>query len=172
MEENQPKTGKYSLNYGLILGGISVAFGVMLYTMDAHTSQDTSNTVVSLVITAAVIMWGIVSFRKANDGYLTLGEALKLGAGIALVAGIIGVLYTILLANVLDPDFASKIMDARMAELEASGDIPADAIAQQKEMGIKFFWVGYPVIIIFNILIGLVLGLIGGLILKKAKPDY
>ncbi len=172
MEENQPKTGKFSLNYGLILGGISVAFGVMLYTMDAHTSQDISNTVISLVITAAVIIWGIVSFRKANGGYLTLGEALKLGAGIALIAGIIGVLYTILLANVLDPDFASKIMDARMAEMEASGDIPADVIEQQKEMGIKYFWVGYPVIIIFNILIGLVLGLIGGLILKKAKPDY
>ena len=82
MEENQPKTGKYSLNFGLILGLISVVFGVMLYTMDAHTSQDPANTVISIVIMVAVIIWGIISFRKANEGYLSLGQAMKLGTGI------------------------------------------------------------------------------------------
>ncbi|MGB5271086.1 MAG: DUF4199 domain-containing protein, partial [Eudoraea sp.] len=91
MEENQPKTGKFSLNYGLILGAIGVIFGIMLYSMDAHYSQDPSNTVISILIMVGVIIWGIINFRKANEGFLTLSEALKLGAGIALVAGIITV---------------------------------------------------------------------------------
>ncbi len=42
MEQNKPKVGKFSLNYGLILGAISVVFGLMLYSMDAHANQDTS----------------------------------------------------------------------------------------------------------------------------------
>jgi len=172
MEENQPKTGKYSLNYGLILGAISVVFAIMLYSMDAHTSQDPSNTVISIVIMVGVIFWGIISFRKANGGFLTISEALKLGAGIALVAGIIGVLYTILLANVLDPEFAVKIAENQKAAGEAAGQMTDAQIQQQYDGTVNYFWVSYPIILIFNIIVGLLIGLVGGLILKKAKPDY
>jgi hypothetical protein len=172
MEENQPKTGKYSLNFGLILGVISVVFAIMLYSMDAHTSQDPSNTVISVVIMIGVIIWGIISYRKANEGFLTLGEALKLGAGIAVVAGIIGVLYTILLANVLDPEFAVKIAENQKAAGEAAGVMSTEQLQQQYDGTVNYFWISYPIILIFNIIAGLVIGLIGGLILKKAKPDY
>ncbi len=172
MEEKQPKTGKFSLNYGLILGALSVVFAVMLFTMDAHTSQDTSTTIIGIVMMVAIIFWGIFAFRKANGGFLTIGQALKIGAGIALISGIIYIIYLLVLTNVLDPDFAAKVTEARLAEVEASGQLTAEQLAQQKEMSIKYFWFGYPVILIFNILIGLVIGLIAGLILKKAKPEY
>ncbi len=144
----------------------------MLYSMDAHYSQDPATTIVSILLMVGIIAWAIFNFRKANNGYVTLGEAVKIGAGISLVAGIITVLYTILLANVIEPDFPAKVMDLRLAEMEAKGQLTSDQIAQQKEMGIKFFWVGYPVILIINTLIGLVIGLLTGLILKKQKPAY
>ena len=172
MEETQPKIGKFSLNYGLILGVIGVIWGIMLFTMDAHYTQDTVNTVIGLLLAVGVTIWGVWAYRKANGGYLTLGQAVKLGAGIGLIAALIGIVYQLILSNVLDPDFASKVMDNRLAEAEASGRITSDQIQQQKEMGMKFFWVGYPIYIIFSVLIGLVIGLIGGLVLKKAKPDY
>lgn len=172
MESNPPKTGKFSLNYGLILGGLGVVFGVMLYISDAHTSQSPVNSVVSIAMMAGVILWGISSFKKANGGYLTIGQALKLGAGIALIAGVITILYTIFLANVLDPDFASKVMDARLAEAASQGNFTPEQLQQQKEMGLQFWWVGYPVILIVNIILGLIIGLVGGLIFKKAQPDY
>jgi hypothetical protein len=172
MEENQPKIGKFSLNYGLILGLISVVYGVMLYSMEAHTTQDTSTQVISIVLMIAITLWGIYNFKKANNGYLTIGEALKLGAGIALVGGIIGVIYLLVLSNVLDPDFAAKATENRLAESAANGDLTPQQLAQQREMGIKYFWIGYPFILIINIIIGLVIGLIGGLIFKKQKPAY
>lgn len=172
MESNQPKTGKFSLNYGLILGALGVVFGVMLYISDAHTSQSPVNSVISIALMVGVIFWGISTFKKENEGFLTLGEAMKLGAGIALVSGIITVIYTIFLANVLDPDFASKVMDARLAESAAEGNFTSEQIQQQKEMGLKFWWIGYPVILIVNIIFGLIIGLVGGLILKKARPEY
>ncbi len=172
MEESQPKTGKYSLNFGLILGLISVVFGIMLYTMDAHTSQDPANTVISIVIMVAVIIWGIISFRKANNGFLSLGEAAKLGAGIALVAGIIGVIYTMVMANVIDTDFALKIAEVQKVKAEADGVMTPEQIQQQYDGTINYFWISYPIILIFNIIAGLVVGVIGGLILKKVKPTY
>ena len=172
MEANPPKTGKFSLNYGLILGGLGVIFGLMLFLSDAHTSQSPVNSIISIAMSIGVIFWGILNFRKANDGYLSIQQALKLGAGIALIAGIITILWTVLLSNVLDPDFPSKIMDARLAEAAETSNLTPEQLQQQKEMGLKFWWFGYPVILVVNIIIGLVIGLVGGLIFKKAQPDY
>ncbi|MEM6893319.1 MAG: DUF4199 domain-containing protein [Bacteroidota bacterium] len=172
MEQIQPKTGKFSLNYGLILGGISVVFGVLLFTQDLHTSQSPGLMIFSIILMAAVTFLGIMAFKKANETYLTLSQALKIGAGIALIGGIIGIIYNLVLINVLDPDTPAKIMDARLGPSLESGEITQEQFTQQKEQGIQYWWMGYPFILIINIVIGLILGLISGLILKKAKPAY
>ncbi len=172
MEENQPKTGKFSLNYGLILGLVLVVFSVMLYTMDAHTSRDPANQVISIVIMVGIISWGIFNFRKANSGYLSLSQALKLGAGIALISGIIAIIYTAFLSNVLDPEFAVKVAEIQKAADEAAGELTTQQIQQRYNGTIDFFWISYPFILIFNILLGLVIGLLAGLVLKKQKPSY
>ena len=168
MENSTPATGKYSLNFGLLLGAVGVVFGLMLYFVDAHTTQSPIVQVFNVVISVGIIFWGILSYKKANGGTLKIGEALKLGAGIALIAGIIQVLYTIFLANVLDPDFASKIMDMRMADAVEQGNMPPEQVEQAKEMGLKFFWLGYPVMLIVSVIFGLIIGLVGGLIFKKS----
>ncbi|PWL38517.1 DUF4199 domain-containing protein [Flagellimonas aquimarina] len=172
MEENQPKTGKFSLNYGLILGGLSVVFGIMLFTQELHTSQSPALMIIGIVMAAVVTFIGISNFRKANKGFLTLSEALKIGAGIALISAIIAIVYNLVLTNVIDPDTPSKIMDARLGPALESGEITQEQFDLQKEQSIKFWWMGYPFILIINVIIGLVLGLITGLILKKAKPAY
>ena len=170
MEQNQPSIGKFSLNYGLLLGGISVVFGLMLYSMDAHTSQDTSNTVISIVIAVAIIMWAIFNFRKANEGYLTLGQAIKLAIMISLVSGVIWIIYMLVLVNFLDTNFITTIAENQKAVMEAEGTLSAAQINQQYEGTLNYFWISYPFILIFNVIMGLIIGLIGGLILKKARP--
>ncbi len=172
MENNAPKIGKFSLNYGLILGGLGVIFGLMLFLSDAYVTQSPVNSIINIAMSTGVIFWGILNFRKANGGYLKVGQALKLGAGIALIAGIFSVLWTMFLSNVLDPEFPSKIMDLQMAELAETTDMTPEQLQQQKELGLNFWWFGYPVILIASIVIGLIIGLVGGLIFKKAAPDY
>ena len=169
MEANQAKTGKYALNLGLILGALGVVFQLMLYFADAHTAQSSVNNVVGLVMAVGVTFWGIIAFRKANGELLSIGQALKLGAGIALISGIVSIIYLIFLTNVLDPEFASKVMDLRMAEAAKTQNLTPEQIAQSKEMGLRFWWMSYPVILIVNVLIGLEIGLVGGLIFKKSE---
>jgi hypothetical protein len=168
MEQNQPKIGKFSLNYGLILGGVSVIFGLMLYSMDAHTSQDTSNTVIGIVLAVGVVVWALVNFRKANSGLLSLGQAIKLGIGICLVSGVMYVFYLIFLANVLDTDFITKIAENTKAAAEEQGVLSSAQIEQQYQGTIDYFWISYPFILIFSVIQGLIIGLIGGLIFKKS----
>lgn len=169
MENTQPTTGKYSLNFGLLLGAVGVAFQLMLYFVDAHATRSSAVQIVSVVLSVGIIFWGILSYKKANGGYLKIGEAVKMGAGISLISAIISILYMLFLSNVLDPEFASKMMDLQMAEAVEQGNMTSDQIAQAKEMGMKFYWVSYPIILIVSVFFGLIIGLVGGLIFKKSS---
>ncbi len=172
MEENQPKTGKFALNFGLILGALSVVFAIMLFIQEAHTVQSTANQIIGIVMMIGVIIWAIYSFKKANSGFLSLGDALKIGAGVAVISAIVYIVYMLVLTNFLDPDFAVSIAENQKAAAEEAGEMSTQQIQQQYDGTINFFWITYPFILIFNTIVGLLIGLVGGLILKKAKPAY
>lgn len=161
-------TGKQSLNYGLLLGAVGVAFNFMLYTVDAHTTQSPVIQIINIVISVAIIFWGILGFKKANGGFLKMSEALKLGTGMSLIAGILQIGYTLLLVNVLDTGFVRRVIELRMAEAAQQNGMTPEQIEQGIEMGIKFFWFGYPVMLIVSVIFGLIIGLVGGLIFKKS----
>jgi hypothetical protein len=60
------------------------------------------------------------------------------------------------------------MMDLRFAEAVEQGNMTSDQIPQAKEMGMKFFWFSYPVMLIVSVIFGLLIGLVGGLIFKKS----
>ncbi|MDF0716309.1 DUF4199 domain-containing protein [Muricauda sp. 334s03] len=173
MEEQQPKTGKFALNYGLLLGVIGVVFGVMLYTQKMHYETSTAVIVISIVLLAAIIFVGVNAFKKANGGYLSISEALKIGVGIALVGAIISLLYQFVLTNYIEPDFMDKAMEiAKPKAMAQNPNMTEEQWEQGVEMQKSFAWIQYPVLLIMNSVLGLVLGLVTGLILKKSKADY
>lgn len=166
------KTKSFALKYGLFLGLISVAFGIMLFTMDLHYQSSLPNTIVSIVIIIIMICIAIYQFKKENGTYLTLGEALKIGMGVALIAGIISAIYTAIMLNVLDPDFMDKSFEFRKASImEQNPNITEEQLEQNRELQKNFAWLTYPFILIFNLFIGFVVSLIAGLIMKKSKND-
>jgi len=173
MEEQQPKTGKFALNYGLLLGLISVVFGVMLYTQKMHYERNTGIIVISIVIMAAIIFVGVNAFKKANGGYLSISEALKVAVGIAVIGAVISLAYQFVLTNYIEPDFMDKAIE--MAKPEAMAQNP-NMTEEQWEQGVEmqksFAWLQYPIGLIINCVLGLILGLVTGLILKKSKADY
>lgn len=58
-----------------------------------------------------------------------------------------------------------------MAEAVEQGTMTSDQIEQAKEMGKKFFWFGYPIMLIVSVVFGLIIGLVGGLIFKKSAEN-
>lgn len=169
MEKQSPTTGKFAFHYGLLLGSISIIFAMVLYFKDLYASQNPALIGVSIVLAAVVTFWGIAKFKKAQEGFLALGQALKMGMGIALISAFMGILYHILLIH-LDPETASKIVEAQLGAALESGRITPEQFSEQKTQHLKFWWRGYPLILILHTLMGLVLGLITGLLLQRPKP--
>ena len=172
MEQQPPKTGKFALNYGIILGAISVAFGIILYSMDMHLERNWTVGAVGILIMASIIAMGILAYKKANGALLSLGQALKVGMGIALIGAIISVIYQYVLVNFIDVDAIDKIMELQKAQFAENSKLTPEQIDQQIEMSKKFFWVGYPIILIVNLFFGFIISLIAGLIMKKTESEY
>ncbi|MBL7473124.1 DUF4199 domain-containing protein [Robertkochia sediminum] len=171
--EQKPKTGKFALNYGIILGAISITFGLMLYFMDMHYQGGIAIGVVSVAITLAVIIAVMLGFKKANGGYMSFAEGLKLGVGTALIGGIIGILFNLILSNVIDPEMSAKAMQVAEAQFVEQG-LNKEQIDANLEMAKKFQapWIQAAFGLIGSIFLGFVLSLIPALVMKKTQSDY
>ncbi|HMB63147.1 MAG TPA: DUF4199 domain-containing protein [Eudoraea sp.] len=173
MEENQPKTGKFALNYGLLLGGVSVAFAFILYTMDLHYQGGFSVLGVSVVLMLAAIILGMLQFKKANNGFMSFGQGLKIGVGICLVGGIVGVLFNQLLINVIDPEAMNKAFEFQRSQLVETTNLTTEQIDAQLEMGKKFATPMMQVAfgLIGSLFLGFILSLVPALVIKKQQPE-
>lgn len=171
MEETKPKTGKYALTYGLILGAISVVFILMLYSLDMHYQGGAMVMGVSLLITISVIIIGMMQFKKDNNGFMTFGEGLKIGVGIGLIAGIIGIIFNQILAGVIDPEMMDKAMEYQRGMLMETTKMTPEQIDAQMEIGKKFTTPSMQIIfgLIYSIVVSLLLSLIPALILKRKE---
>ena len=91
MENPTSPLKTHILQYGILLGIVSVVFNLMLYFLDMHYTQESAAQWVNWFITISVTVLGIYNFRFSNEGFLSLGEALKLGLGIGVIAALIAI---------------------------------------------------------------------------------
>lgn len=169
MENTELKTRKYALTYGGILGLVGIVFFFMLYSLEMHYERDWKVMAVSVLLLAGVIFLGISTFKKDNDTYLSLGQALKTGIGIALISVLISIAWQYIFMTFIEPEYMDKMMEIQKQALIEDGRLTMDQIDQQMEMGKKFAWVGYAFAILINIFIGFVCSMIIGLILQKRR---
>jgi len=174
MEDQNLELKNHILQYGSILGGISVVFGLMLYSLEMHYQNDTNVTIVSLVITIGVIAFAQFNYRTDNDGFMSLSQGIKIGLGMAAISGIINVLYFLVLSNIIDPEMMNKAIEVGMNEfLDQNPEASEELIEQVKDMQENFTGAltSSSVMIIFSLLTGLVISLVTGLFLKRNRPE-
>ena len=174
MENQKITTAKTALNFGLILGGISLVYSLMLFFLDMHFQGETATSLIGYALLIGLVLWAIMHFKKNNDDYISLSEALKTGVGTALISAIIVCIYTIVMIQYLDPEFLDKSIEYQKQKmLQENPEISVESVNKmfdmQKEFSGPFIISGF--IIIFNLFFGFIISLIVGLIVKKSKPE-
>ncbi|MCF6224287.1 MAG: DUF4199 domain-containing protein [Flavobacteriaceae bacterium] len=170
MENQQTPTKKIILNYGGILGIVSVLISVVIYALGMQYDQDWKTGSLGLIAMAVIIFLGIKKFREFNEDNLSIGEALKTGIGIALIGGIISVVYSFIFMNYIEPDFMTNTM--AKAEIEMIENFPQltdEQIEKQIEMMKNFSTpaITSAIALVASLFFGFIFALISGLILKK-----
>lgn len=174
MENQKITTAKTALNFGLILGGISLVYSLMLFFLDMHFQGEMATSLIGYALLIGLVLWAIMHFKKNNDFYISLSEALKTGVGTALISAIIVCIYTIVMIQYLDPEFLDKSIEYQKQKmLQENPEISVESVNKmfdmQKEFSGPFIISGF--IIIFNLFFGFIISLIVGLIVKKSKPE-
>jgi len=162
------------IQYGLIYGGLAVVFNIMLFIMDMHYQGGSLQQWTGLIIMVGSITFAQIAYRKINDGYLNLSEAIKVGLGVTLIGILIALVYGWFQAIVLDPNQIEKATEFALNQaIDQNPEMTDEMIAMTQEW---IEWGSSPGIstafaLGFGLLFGLIVSLITGLIVKKSKPN-
>ena len=115
-----------------------MAFSLMLFLMDMHIEQGSLQSIVNLVLTVGAVVFGQLAFKKANEGFISLGQGFKIGLGICVLGSVIGTVYGILQMTILDPDTMTKVMEYSIDQaIEQNPELTDEVIdaIDQKNVG-------------------------------------
>ena len=174
--EDQPKLSAKSimLNYGLMLGFISIIVALVNYVFGDLYKPHWILIVVSLLLTTAVIVLGVKKLKELNGGFLSVGQAIKTGLGIALVSALIYAAYLAVFFNFIEVSYFENVAAVQEQTIMESYPNLTD---EQLEGAIKnaamFNNTGANVTmaIMFSLFFGLIVSLITGLIMKRSQED-
>ena len=166
-----------ALRNGILLGLASVAFTVLLYITDFLYTDSTLLAVITWLINIAIsvvfIVMAVEQYKKANEGFLSIGEAIKVGVLVAVIAGVIGAIYQVIYATIIDPDYYDKVVEVAMKKMSAMANFNEEQLEefQDKMYDNKPSIVSsFSTSIIFSAIGGLIISAIVGAVKKKEQP--
>ena len=103
---------------------------------------------------------------------MSLGEGLKIGVGLSLISGIIGVIFGLILGEFIDPEMQEKAITFAVESMRDAG-MTEEQINQRMEGQRE---PNYPLQIGVGLIFSIVLGFIGSLVpaltIKKQEDIY
>jgi hypothetical protein len=174
MENQKSSSKQVMLTYGLILAVVSILIAVANFAFGNVYKPHWSISVISGLGTVVVITLGLKTLKQNNGGFLALGESLKTGLGIALISGIIYVIYNFVFTSYIEPDYFTNLASVQEAAMiEAYPNMTDEQLQGAMEMSKKFSGVGMisAIIIIMSLFFGFIVSLIAGLIMKKTQEE-
>ena len=174
----QPSSSKSAFQYGILFGAIMVLEFVIGYVLkiDPQTNKGYGIAINLLNFFALPILFitlGINDFKKTNSGFISLGQSLKIGVLICVVAALIyGIFYSIFYYTF--PEYFEEILrTTRRVILEKNSQMPAEQMEMALDMTKKFMapLLAVPFTILMYAFIGLLYSLICGLIMRK-EPNH
>ncbi len=174
MEKTSPSVKQIALNYGILLALISIVLQVITYVTDNYLDRPWWSSLLSFLIMLGVIVYGLKAYKEGNHGYLSLGEALKVGLAISLIAGILGAIFNYIFITFIEPEFVNQMLDLTRENMIAQNP---NMTEEQMQMGItmteKFMqpWVMSAMAIIITLFFGFIISLFAGLVMKKTDAN-
>ncbi|MFL2638731.1 MAG: DUF4199 domain-containing protein [Flavobacteriaceae bacterium] len=170
---NNISSKKYMIEFGLWTGITLVCFAIMLFFLDAHYENSTSTQIINLLIQFSGITIACLAFKKENNSNISWGEVRKIGTGISLIISLVAILYTLLLVNIIEPDFMDKAIEISYYQtLEQYPEALANMnLNDYTETAKSLTWTTYPIIFFFTIVFGFIYSVILGLFIKSKNAN-
>lgn len=175
MEDVKISAKKIIINYGVLLGMVSIVFSALIYFTGVYKDPHWSIGILGFAILLAGLVYGIKAYKTANNGFLNLTDGLKVGIGIALISGILSGLWNITLTTVIEPDYAAQVMEIQKEKLlKESPDMSEEQIDQVFAITEKLQSppISFALGIVGSLFMGFIISLVAGLAMQKKQELY
>lgn len=180
METQKISLYKIALKWGLIGVGATALSSIIflifgLYDKFYRLRETAENSIYLIALILSIII-SIYVYKKATNGFLKVGKVLQIGLIVATISALGIIIYYLIFINLLYPDYYTDYYYGTNGE-RAWEDYLAlapethtretyDAHAQE---GLLREYQMYPLFLIFNNIISLIISPIAGLIMRKKK---
>lgn len=161
---------------GLIAGGLLILLSLSFYFTDKGLLLQLSS-LMEFIIVLYFMSRAVAATRKAQDGWISFGEAFKPAWLTYILATTLATLFTFVLMNFIDPDLKEQVKEIQIQAFEQASDWfkisdadQATYIEQLKETdayGIQSIAFTLPFSFIMP---GVLFSLIMALFMKKEQP--
>lgn len=131
------------------------------------------NSFLGIVIYFLVMLYAVYAYRKEYcDNQISFGHAFGFTVYLSLLVGILISAFNYLYLNFISPDLG-ELVRIMSEEAMIERGVPEDSIEQAMEMRAKFQTLPWMVLFgtLTYLLMGLIMGVIGGAILKKEPKN-
>ncbi|WP_281987426.1 DUF4199 family protein [Aquimarina aggregata] len=170
MQPEGVSTIKYSIKYGLIQAFFLLGFAIISYLYPNFTLLNKFY-LKDILIFIIPLFLGVKAYKSDNGGFLTIGDAVKIGVGIYLISSILYFIWLALYSEILQVNINEKDSPEGEMILSIPEISPKELIKKLEDdrtiSFIPFFW--HLLILILQMLVGTCLSVITGIILYKKK---
>lgn len=170
--ENKTSILKFSTNPGLLLGIVLIFIAVLVYIIGLDPVKDTWINYINYLVMGIVIFFFQKQYRDSiNEGFLSYGQAIKIGVTISFISAILLVIYSFIFTTYIEPDFNEQMLLSAEEQMVSNNPELTDA---QIDMAIGMArkmtnpMISIPFGILASTFVGLILSLVTGLFVKKS----
>ena len=169
--KEEPSVARVALKYGLIFGVIGSIYGILLYVF--HLESNNFLPYLSFVLMVLAIVQGIKDFRNQNEGFISYGQGLSIGALVGTIMGLVSGTLNTFYITVIDSSPLSRMNDVARERLERQGLDDAQ-IENALEISQKFQSPGILFLlgVIGSVFFAFLLSLIIAAIFQKKRPTF
>lgn len=167
----QPSSARIALKWGGILGLVLILITLIMYMTTPAGNPGFS--VLTLVAMTAFLALGLLEYRRANEGFITYGEGMGIGALLSAIAGLLSSAFITFYNVVIDPTIQQRTMEAAREQLEKN-NMDDDQIDKAMELAQKFQSPGFVFVsgIFGTIIMGVLLTLIVAAVVRRNRPLF
>lgn len=168
---------KSTLPYGIAFGIIMILEFVIGYTFGLNAQETPAAGIIMallnyLVLPIVFILLACNNYKnKLNGGYITFGQSIKAGVSVSVVAALVFSVFNSLFYIIIPESKAQIIEQTRIAYAKSPG-MTAETLKQTMKMTELFMepYLSIPFTIFMFAIVGLIMSLIVGAIVKKDNP--
>lgn len=162
------------LKTGVIAAVAAIVITLLAYVANINMMGWTFQGVSYLVL-IAVMIYGLLAFRKANGGYMAFAQGILMVLVAGIVCSVISYFFNLLYYNVINPNAVAEIVEYSKSAVEKMGMAMTDELEEQirtnAQASTQFSGKLFAFTIIGSVVVWSILGAILGAIFSKKNPE-